>query len=582
MQTILKRIQKRWHVAERAPDGHFDTFSHLERLVVQLLYNREVTDPEDVATFLTYGSSNFDPFLLKGMDAAIPRIVQAVKQQELIAVYGDYDADGVTSTALLITLLRDLGAQAIPYIPDRFDEGYGLNNVALERLAQQGVKLVITVDCGIRSVNEVAHGQQCGLDMIITDHHSIGEAVPDALAVINPKQEDCAYPFKMLAGVGIAYKVAQALLTELPANTLHAEELLDLVALGSVADLAPLQGENRTLVAQGIDRLNNSPLRLGLSALINQIGFTREITAGTIGFVIGPRLNAAGRIDNAKAAYELLVTANELQAVHLAEWLDQQNRERQQLTATMVETAREQVFTAGDQPLYFVRDETFNAGVVGLAASRITEEFYRPSLVAEFGAETTKGSARSIPEFHITEALDQCADLLARYGGHSAAAGFTINNENVPAFVERLQQIAAEQLDLTTLRPTLELDAELNLRGVRAPLVESIQALRPFGFGNRTPSFMTRQLTVKSIRTMGEGQKHMRLKLHDGRNYWSAVAFQMGDRAADLKVEQAIDAAYQLEFNEWNGRRELQLNIKDIRHSDDEHANNVQLIKIRF
>lgn len=565
MPTSLKR----WEVAARAPESHFARFPDLEPLIVQILYNRRFTEPQAVRDFLAYRWAENDPFQLKGMAETVDRIRSAIHRRQPIAVYGDYDADGVTATALMTQTLKALGANVRAYIPDRFDEGYGLNNEALHKLAGEGIQLIITVDCGIRSVAEVAYANSLGLDVIITDHHSVGDQLPPALAAINPKQPDCAYTYKDLAGVGLAYKVAQALLQgDLPPvkSGLQAEDLLDLVALGTVADLAPLHGENRHLVEAGLRRLNHQPLRPGLAALRRQIGLDKAISAGTIGFVLGPRLNAAGRLVHAWAAYNLLVAATEFEAINLARQLDLQNQERQNLTAKTVEAAR-QVILADEvrQPLYFIHQPGFNPGIVGLVASRLTEEFYRPTLVAEQGPEQTKGSARSIPEFHITQALDQCAGLLVRHGGHAAAAGFTVKNENLPALQEQLHHIAARQLQVEALRPTIKIDAEIKLRYVKPHLVEAINTLQPFGHGNTTPCFMTPGLQVRHVAAIGQEGHHLRLVLHDGRQTWRAIAFRQGARARELAPGQMIDLVYHLEFNEWQGTREMQLNVKDLR-----------------
>ncbi len=567
---------KRWEVAPRAPESHFAQFPDLPPLVVQILYNRGFTAPQEVNNFLACHWQDDNPMALKGMAQAVERLTQAIINQEPIAVYGDYDADGVTATALMIQLLTALGGKAQAYIPNRFEEGYGLNNKALAELADRGVKVVLTVDCGIRSVNEVTYGNSLGLDIIITDHHTVGEEIPPALATINPKQPGCDYPFKELAGVGLAHKLAQALLRSDTLNSyqkpigVHEDDLLDLVALGTVADLAPLYGENRSLVTRGLQRLNNS-LRPGLTALMTQ-GQTRpnnRITTGTIGFVIGPRLNAAGRLDSALAAYQLLMAKSGTEATSLAIELDQQNRERQKLTRDSVDVAHQVVIRDNAQsPLYFITHRDFNPGVVGLVASRLSDEFYRPILVAQQGPEITKGSARSIPEFHITEALDQCADLLVRYGGHAAAAGFTVENKNLPAFKERLMDIAQRSLDVTNLRPTISVDGEVNLRGVRPSLVEAITNLQPFGYGNPSPQFLTRNLRIKFRKAVGMDGNHLKLILHDGRKDWSAIAFRQGHWLKRVHVSQNIDAVYNLEFNEWNGQRHLQLNIRDLRPSE--------------
>jgi single-stranded-DNA-specific exonuclease len=559
---------KRWEVAPRAPETHFAKFPDLPPLIVQILYNRGFTEMAEIKEFLACGWPDDDPFLMKGMPEAVERLSQAIAKQEPVAVYGDYDADGVTATALMMQILTALGADVRSYIPHRFDEGYGLNNEALAELVAQGIKVVLTVDCGIRSVNEVAYGNSLGLDIIITDHHTVGKEVPPALALINPKQADCVYGFEELAGVGLAYKLTQALLQAHPRGQGEQwpDDFLDLVAVGTVADLAPLYGENRKLVKRGLQQLNQS-LRPGLKALMEQAGPKSSlISTGTIGFVIGPRLNAAGRLDSALAAYHLLMAQNEQEAVRLAIQLDAQNRERQKLTLDTVEVARQIVLADQAQRLlYFISHPDFNPGIVGLAASRLAEEFYRPTLIAERGLETTKGSARSIREFHITEALDQCADLLVRYGGHAAAAGFTIKNENLPAFEERLLHIAQQSLEVAHLRPTITIDGEVNLRGVRPALVKAITELQPFGYGNPTPCFLTRNLTVKYSKAVGHDENHLRLVLHDGHQVWRAIAFRQGHWAGKLRPSQQIDVVYNLEFNEWNGERQIQLKVKDLR-----------------
>jgi single-stranded-DNA-specific exonuclease len=510
------------------------------------------------------------------MVPATERLARAILNREKIVVYGDYDADGVTATALMTIFLESLEANVEAYIPNRFDEGYGLNNDALNELTDAGANLVLTVDCGIRSVAEVNHGNQLGLDIIITDHHHVGDTIPPALAVINPKQPDCDYPFKELAGVGLAFKLAQALECNeiLQARCRKAgqcaADFVDLVAVGTVADLAPLYGENRKLVQQGLLALNQR-LRPGLAALMGQASTRTNgaITARTIGFTIGPRLNAAGRLDSALAAFRLLRAKYANEAGPLARDLDEQNRERQALTEYMVERAREEIKNdLGEGLLYFIGDREFNPGIVGLVASRLADEFYRPVLVAEEGFDVTKGSARSIAEFHITKALDQCADLLVRYGGHAAAAGFTIENKNVSEFKTRLQEIAGEQLASADLRPTLTIDGEVNLRGVRPALVEAIDTLRPFGYGNPTPRFVTKNLTVKGAKAVGRDKKHLRLTLNDGKQDWRGIAFNQGEWDGHLEPGQSVNVVYSLEFNEWGGERTMQLNIKDLKPNE--------------
>ena len=503
------------------------------------------------------------------MNEAVTRLRQAIRQREPIAVYGDFDADGVTATALLVETLSALRAQAEPYIPHRVDEGYGLNKSALRELAQQGIKVVVTVDCGIRSILEVAYGNGLGLDIIVTDHHAPGEELPLATAAINPKQADCRYPFEKLAGVGLAFKLAQALLRanrQTPVIRgkvdLDEEDLLDLVALGTVADLAPLLEENRALVTRGLEKLNQ-PQRLGLRALITQAGVRPgQITATTIGYVLGPRLNAAGRLDTAMTSYNLLTSSSPAEARSLALELEEANRERQRLTVDTLERAREQVLSIGEEErLFFVAAKDYLPGIVGLVAQRLTEEFYRPSIVVELGPERSRGSARSIPEFNITAALDQCSDLLVKYGGHSAAAGFTVTNANLEPLQQRLRQIATHQLAGVELLPTLSVDAEVDLSEMNWATHALLEQLEPFGYANPTPVFLSREVIVRDARVVGED--HLKMTLSDGRAVWDAIAFRQGGWAG--KLPRRIDVVYTLEVNEWNEEKRLQLNVKDLR-----------------
>lgn len=541
-------------------------------ILQQLLFNRGYASDAEARAFLR-AETNFDtsPFQMTGMQAAIERILYAISHQEPIAIYGDYDVDGVTATALLVQALQALGAQVRGYIPNRFDEGYGLNNDALNNLKEQGVGLVITVDCGIRSPAEAAHARSIGLDLIISDHHQPSETLPIAFAVINPKQDGDQYPDKDLAGVGIAYKIAQALVEKLTIASEQAVDfnpavLLDLVALGTVADLAPLVGENRMLVRKGLQCIRTTS-RQGLFALANvaelAIGKT---TAMNIGFVLGPRLNAAGRLESALAAFELLTTSDLMLAGQLAQKLDIQNRERQRVTREIQAQAEEMARASDpDANILFAVHPDFNAGVVGLAASRLVETYYRPAIVGQQSEETTRCSCRSIPEFHITEALDQCSDLLVRHGGHAAAAGFTVTNENLPALKERLKIIAQEKLSKIELRPTLAADMEVALHEMRPDVLKYMDYLQPTGYGNQDAVFVSRNLQVKSSRTVGADAKHIKMTLSDGRVTYDAIGFRLGHLQKNMPPK--VDVMYTFEINEFNGRTSLQLNLKDVHAS---------------
>jgi len=538
----------------------------------QILFNRGYpTDAEARAYLNAKPDFNTDPFQMTDMQKAVDRIQLAIQKHEPIAIYGDYDVDGVTSTALLVETLAFFNADVRGYIPNRFEEGYGLNNEAMDKLKAEGVQLVITVDCGIRSPNEARYARTLDLDLIISDHHHPAEGdLPPAFAVINPKQRGDIYPDKDLAGVGIAYKIVEALVSLMP-STFPLDSLLDLVALGTVADLAPLVGENRFLVRRGLRQMKQT-LRQGLFSLaaVSDIKLAK-VNAGNIGFSLGPRLNAAGRLKEALAAYELLITKDASRAGQLAQELNIQNRERQSITREL--QAQAEAIALADDPkayLLFAAHEDFNSGVIGLAASRLTDTYYRPAVVAAKGEEETRGSCRSIPEFHITDALDQCADLLVRHGGHAAAAGFTVKNENLAALVTRLKSIAAEKLSKANLKPTVTADVEVSLVDVRPELFEKcLKYLEPTGYGNPNAVFVARNVKVKNARTIGADAKHLKLAIEDDAGYiHDAIGFRFGEW--QKKMPPRVDILFTYEVNEYNGRVGYQLNLKDIREAGAE------------
>ena len=564
----VSRRKKRWEIAPRAPASHFDLFPDLPPLLVQILYNRGLREPGAVADFLGDAAPPADPFLLKGMGDAVVRLRRAIVQNEPIAVYGDYDVDGVTATALLTQALRGWGASVTPYIPDRFEEGYGLNAGALDKLSAQGVHVVVTVDCGARALDEVAHANRLGLDVIVTDHHEPeGDRLPAARALINPRQPGCLYPDKGMAGVGLAFRLAQALAWELARDGLSLpfpiDDLLDLVALGTVADLAPLVDENRDMVRRGLKLMNTRP-RPGVAALCNVAGQRPgELDAASIGYSLGPRLNAAGRVEHARAAYELLVSQSVEQAAQFAYQLNEQNRERQRLTAEMVEAAAVQALAADpDAPILFAASEKFSPGVIGLAASRLVEVYHRPAIVMSMGDGEARGSSRSIPQFHITHALDECKALLIRHGGHAAAAGFTVALDRIGELKAQLTSIAAARRAEGDWSPVLRADAFVRLSTLNYKMVEHLARLEPHGMQNPQPVFVSRDVRVQGARTLKDGA-HLKLTLLEksGRS-WDAIAFHMGDRLN--YVTDTIDIVYAVELNTWNGEQRLQLNVKDL------------------
>lgn len=561
---------RRWQIAPPAPPSHIACFPDLAPLVVQVLYSRGIVDLDDVAAFLGGGGDEVNPFTLAGVPAAVTRLRRALRAGEPIAVYGDFDADGVTATTLLVQTLRALGGRVRPYIPHRVDEGYGLHIESLTKLARDGARVVVTVDCGVRALEEVAHANRLGLDVIITDHHSVGDQLPEAVSVIDPKREDSHYPFSELAGVGVAYRLAQALLRshrQTPVSAqevlLQEEDLLDLVALGTVADMVPLRSENRALVCQGLARINQME-RAGIKALCRQAGLEPgRVDATAIGYALAPRINAAGRLTHAKMAYQLLETEDLAEAEWLAGELGQLNRERQRLTRETQEHARQLAEEDGELPLLFAASPDFMPGIVGLVAGRLADEFYRPVVVVEVGDQVSRGSARSIPEFHITQALDACGDLLIRHGGHAAAAGFTVSNENLDELAGRLRELAIEQLSGVELVPSLAVDAEVELTQMSWELQQALTQLEPCGYANPYPLFASRNVRLLGQRAVGNDGQHLKLKLSDGQAAWDGIAFRQGEWAG--KLSDHVDIAYHLEVNEWNDRRRLQLNVQDVR-----------------
>ena len=569
-------VERVWTLKPPAPTAFLAELEKLGYgpLTAQLLYSRGLTSAAAIEYYFKADYQHLaDPFLIKDMDRAVERIKTALAQQERIAIYGDFDADGVTACSLLVQFFRAVGADVIPRIPHRVDEGYGLNPTALTRLAQNGVRLVITVDCGISNVAEAALATELGMDVIVTDHHRPPDELPAACAILNVRQPGDEYPYKGLAGVGVAFHLVRALSQAglKPSTPLRPRDLLDLVALGTVADIAPLTGENRVLVATGLKSLNSTK-RPGILALIEAAGLTRgQLDTASIGFGLAPRINAAGRIDDAIIAYELLLTDDLERARQLAQELTAKNRERQQKLAVVLAEARAQVYSRRlheQHKLMVLSGEEWAAGIVGLVAGRLADEFNRPVLVLERGEQTSKGSARSIPQFNIIEAISDCHDLLLRYGGHKQAAGFTLNTDQLDEFTLRLQALADHKLQPAMLIPQLEIDAELSLDGL-AGARQAGAALEPFGSENPAPVFVSRRLNLREVRPVGADGAHLQLKLFDpdlGRTV-QGIAFRAGPRLTELTQARSLDIVYVLEDHEWQGQRSLRLRVLDFKSS---------------
>jgi single-stranded-DNA-specific exonuclease len=495
------------------------------------------------------------------MHRAVQRTYQALFRGERIAVYGDFDADGITATALLTQGLSALGGRVIPFIPHRFRDGYGLQLAPLERLGKAGVSLIITADTGISAFEEVARCRKLGMDVIVTDHHVPPDYLPPALAVVDPKRSDSAFRATDLAGVGVAFKLLQALLEGSGRDRVLAG-LLDLVALGTVADMVPLLGDNRYWVKQGLELLNSTE-RIGLQEMMRCAGLQPgNLTSESISWILAPRINAAGRLDDASTSYRLLVTQSRDEAARLALDLEEKNARRQRMTSELLLRARELLLAQGvDFPLLMVGGADFPAGVMGLVAGRLAEEFYRPVILLKTGPEVCRGSGRSIPEFNLIGALDRCRDLLLNVGGHAGAAGFTVQRDNLAALQMRLLKIAEEELAGVDLRPHIDIDAEVPLTVFTGDFYQQLQKLAPFGSGNPEPTFVTREVEVLEWSPVGEQGDHLRLKVRQESVVWDAIGFGLGGLAD--QISSRIDVAYNLIADAWNGVERLRLKLLD-------------------
>jgi len=560
-------MRKIWQVRKDNPQFQNDLSSKLgiSKVTAQLLLNRGIKSVQEASDFLKGKlSSCHDPFLLKDMDKASARIKKAISDGEKILIYGDYDVDGMTSTVLLYTALQNIGAHVVTYIPNRIEEGYGLNLAAIKKADREGVRLIVTVDCGITSFKEIDYAKALGIDVIVTDHHEIVESrLPNALAIINPLQPDCGYPFKHLAGVGLAYKLAKALYDGTPN---FADDFLDLVSLGTVADIAPLIGENRILAKHGLEELNKRE-RPGLKALMEVGGLSgKEIISGHIGFILGPRINAMGRIGSPQKAIDLLLNKDSVKALALAKELDAENRSRQKIEAGILEEALSKV----DREVNFkhhrvivLAQEGWHPGVIGIVASRIADRFYRPAILISLDGKYGKGSGRSIDGFHLFEYLLRCKDSLVGFGGHESACGITIAKDRITEFRDRINAEAANNASEGIFSPKLDIEMDIRLSDLNEDVIDEIESLSPFGSENPKPVLASRNLIVKDG-PRRIGKNGFKIWVTDDRVTCEAVSFGRSDMELP-RPGQTLDLAYSPSINSWQGVDSIQLELKDIR-----------------
>ena len=568
MQPITERSWRERQSSAEAVEGLAS--SGVPALLARLLANRGIDDPPQALAYLSPTLSTLhDPLLLKGMEASVERLCLARSRGERVCVHGDYDVDGVSSVALLIAFFRAVGLDCFSYIPKRLTEGYGLSAQGVEAAAGGGAKILVTVDCGITSLAEALLCRQAGIDLIVTDHHAPAELLPDAFAVVNPLQPGCPFPFKSLAGVGVAFHLVIALRGRLRALGLLStepdiREYLDLVALGTVADVVPLLGANRVLVSYGLKQLSASP-RPGVQALKAVAGVSGEVGCGAVGFRLAPRINAAGRLEDAALGLELLLTTDGAKAKAIAAALDDSNAERQALERSTLEEARDMLAEGAcrGRKSIVLGSKLWHPGVIGIVASRIAELFHRPVILFAFEDGTGKGSGRSISRFHLLDAIRSCADHLLRFGGHSHAAGLSIAEEEMERFALSFDRAAAGALDAETLVPTIPYDLELKAAQIDQSLPLALERMKPFGMGNPEPVFLLKGAQVSGSRELKGG--HLKLTLScEGRSF-DAIGFGLAEKGLP---EGRVDLLFTPGINVWNGKSTLQLTVKDLRSED--------------
>ncbi len=534
-------------------------------IIAQLLVNRNIRRVEDAEFFLNPSLLNLhDPFLMKSMAQAVARIKKAIRGKEKILVYGDYDVDGISATALLSAVLKRLKADVDTFIPSRLEDGYGLSEHNINSIHKKGVELIITVDCGITAVAEVEILSSFGIDIVITDHHAPANKLPDTDIILNPLQEGCSYPDKNLAGVGVAFKLASGLLGK-DDNWLYQQ--LDLVSLGTVADVVPLIGENRILVKNGLSEITHTK-KAGLRALVEESYLKgKEITSYHVGYILAPRINAAGRLGKPEASLDLLLTDNPKQASELAKMLTKENRNRQKMEDVVLRQAMARIETEVDftrQRVIVLEGENWHKGIIGIVASRIVDRFYRPTVMISMDGDEGRGSCRSIRNFNLVNALSECSDLLKRYGGHKNAAGLTIDKASLNGFKEKMNLIANERISDECLIPSIKIDTEISISSLNKDLLEDLDSLGPFGFGNPRPVFSSQNLSIRNVPQILR-RSTLKMWVTDGNITAEAVGFNMADSLPSDPLKQRIDLAYSCDLNTYKGITSITLQIKDMR-----------------
>ncbi|HBH61930.1 MAG TPA: single-stranded-DNA-specific exonuclease RecJ [Nitrospiraceae bacterium] len=559
-------MHRNWLVSKTNREflAHLSRKLSISPVLAQVLVNRGMKDAVSIKDFLYPSLKRLhDPFLMPDMRAAVDRLKSAIDGDETVLVHGDYDADGITATALLVSTLSKMGLKTCYHIPNRITEGYGLSNKGIEKARAFHADLIITADCGISSEGQVAAAVSMGMDVIITDHHEPPERLPAAAAVIDPHRIDSLYPFKYLSGVGVAFKLIQALVQDMGRDDVHLEDLLDLVALGTIADSVPLTGENRIFVTYGLKKINDSLARTGIRALKEVAGVNGGSRAGSLSFSLIPRINAAGRLDDAGAVVELFLTEDEARAGGIAVLLEEQNRTRQRLGAEVMKSALAMIAPDDPGPAIVLSSPDWHPGVIGIVASRLVDMFYRPVFLFSVNGSVAKGSARSIPSFHLYRAIAECAELLVGYGGHRQAAGLRLDLENLSAFRDRMNKIVEDNLTPEDMVPVLEIDAAVRFSDLTFNLINELALLEPYGDSNKQPVLGAKDIEIVSQKIVGNN--HLKMQLGQENLSIDTIGFSMGKQLENLGKASSFDIAFVLGVNEWNGSRNLQLQLRGIR-----------------
>lgn len=537
----------------------------LNEILARVLISKNITKKDDMDLFMNPTRKDFhDPFLMPDMNIIVDRILKAIDNEEKIMIYGDYDADGITSITVLKTFLEERGLKVESYIPNRLDEGYGLNKEAIKKIYDSGYRLIITVDCGISGIDEVDYANSLGMEVLITDHHEPGQNLPNALAIVDAKRKDNQYPFNQLAGVGVVFKLIQAISIRLKLDEKEYLKYLDIVCIGTISDIVPLSDENRVIAKLGL-KLVNQTKNIGLKALLEILGF-KQIDSGIISFGVAPRINACGRMGNEKVALDLFLSKDYETARKIAIKLNEYNSERQAIEKRIFDEATEKIEKEEkENACIIVGGEGWHHGIIGIVASKVTDMYFKPSILICFEENIGKGSGRSIPGFDLHEALMQCSNELEKFGGHAMAVGVTLEKSKFNEFKTKLEEYA-KKCEMDKIVPIIYIDSELSLKNIDIDSVKSLKLLEPYGESNKTPLFMFKNLKINSIRALSEG-KHLKLTLKEDNFMINAIGFNMGELSEKYLIDDKIDIVGSLEINSFNGNDSIQIVIKDIRKS---------------